>query len=45
MESLINIKEAPSGFDPTIGDFTYYAPWGNLAFFIRTLDIQIGLLN
>ncbi len=24
---------APAGIDPSIGDVTYYGPWGNLAIF------------
>src|SRR5437879_2466511 len=26
---------APAGSDPSVGDVTYYAPWGNLAIFYR----------
>jgi len=26
---------APAGSDPSVGDITYYAPWGNLAIFYR----------
>ncbi|WRU97600.1 cyclophilin-like fold protein [Priestia filamentosa] len=31
----LSTEEAPAGTDPTIGDFTYYAPWGNLAIFYK----------
>jgi hypothetical protein len=29
----LSTKNAPPGVDPSIGDITYYAPWGNLAVF------------
>jgi hypothetical protein len=36
---------APAGFDPSIGDITYYAPWGNLAIFYRDFSYSEGLVN
>lgn len=36
---------APAGFDPSIGDITYYAPWGNLAIFYRDFGYASGLVN
>ncbi|WP_397386955.1 cyclophilin-like fold protein [Paenibacillus sp. BIC5C1] len=29
----LTTEEAPGGFDPSVGDLTLYAPWGNLAVF------------
>ena len=29
---------APAGLDPSVGDITYYAPWGNLAIFYGDAD-------
>jgi len=29
----LSTEGAPSGIDPSVGDITYYAPWGNLAIF------------
>jgi hypothetical protein len=29
----LSVASAPAGFDPSVGDLTYYAPWGNLAIF------------
>ena len=26
-------ERAPAGSDPSVGDITYYSPWGNLAIF------------
>lgn len=31
----LSTEDAPEGIDPSVGDITYYAPWGNLALFYR----------
>jgi hypothetical protein len=36
---------APPGFDPSVGDITYYAPWGNLAIFYRDFEYSAGLVS
>jgi hypothetical protein len=36
---------APPGFDPSVGDITYYAPWGNLAIFYRDFEYSTGLVS
>lgn len=36
---------APPGFDPSVGDITYYAPWGNLAVFYRDFRYSDGLVS
>jgi hypothetical protein len=35
---------APAGNDPSVGDITYYAPWGNLAIFYRDFGYASGLV-
>jgi hypothetical protein len=35
----------PPGFDPSVGDITYYAPWGNLAVFYRDFEYSTGLVS
>ena len=35
---------APAGFDPSAGDVTFYAPWGNLALFYRDFRYSEGLV-
>ncbi len=35
---------APDGFDPSVGDITLYAPWGNLAIFYRDFSWSRGLI-
>ena len=36
---------APPGFDPSVGDIAYYAPWGNLAIFYRDFEYSRGLVS
>ena len=36
---------SPSGYQPHIGDFTYYAPWGNLAIFYKAFGYSSGLIK
>ena len=37
-------EAAPSGSDPSVGDITYYSPWGNLARFYRDAPYASGLI-
>lgn len=41
----LSVEDAPSGFDPSIGDITYYAPWGNIAIFYKDFGYANGLIN
>lgn len=36
---------APAGMTPSIGDLTYYAPWGNLAIFYKGFRHSPGLIK
>jgi hypothetical protein len=40
----LSTEGTPAGMDPAIGDITYYAPWGNLAIFIRDFGYSSGLV-
>ena len=40
----LSLKDAPSGSDPSIGDITYYSPWGNLAIFYKDFSYASGLI-
>ena len=35
---------APAGYDPSVGDITLYAPWGNLAIFYGDYGYARGLI-
>lgn len=41
----LDISGEPAGTDPDVGDLTYYAPWGNLAFFYRDFGHAAGLVS
>jgi len=41
----LSTEGAPEGIDPSIGDITYYAPWGNLALFYRDFGYSRGLVR
>ncbi|MDB5771525.1 MAG: hypothetical protein JWM42_1899 [Burkholderia sp.] len=41
----LSTKGAPPGSDPSIGDITYYSPWGNLAVFYRDFGYSNGLVK
>jgi hypothetical protein len=41
----LSTEKAPSGMDPTIGDFTYFAPWGNLAIYYKDFGYSKGLIK
>ena len=38
-------QDAPSGCNSSVGDFTYYSPWGNLAIFYRDFGFASGLIK
>ncbi len=40
----LSTEGAPPGLDPSVGDITYYAPWGNLAIFYRDFGYSSGLV-
>ena len=40
----LSTEGAPSGIDPSVGDITYYAPWGNMAIFYRDFGYSSGLV-
>jgi hypothetical protein len=41
----LSTQGAPPGSDPSIGDITYYAPWGNLAVFYKDFSYSKGLVK
>ena len=41
----LSTEGAPAGSDPSVGDITYYAPWGNLALFYRDFGYSRGLVR
>jgi hypothetical protein len=41
----LSTRGAPAGITPTVGDITYYAPWGNLALFYKDFGYSAGLVK
>ena len=41
----LTIAGTPAGMTPSVGDITYYAPWGNLALFYRDAGYAKGLVK
>jgi hypothetical protein len=41
----LSVEGAPAGIDPSPGDITYYAPWGNLAIFYNDFGYSKGLVK
>lgn len=41
----LSTKDAPVGYKPSIGELTYYAPWGNLAIFYKGFGYAGGLVG
>lgn len=41
----LSTEGSPPGYDPSVGDITYYAPWGNLAIFYRDFGYAKGLIK
>jgi hypothetical protein len=41
----LSTEGTPSGSDPSVGDVSYYAPWGNLAIFRKDFRYSTGLIN
>lgn len=40
----LSTERAPEGREPRAGDFSYYAPWGNVALFYRDFGYSPGLI-
>lgn len=40
----LSTADTPAGYDPALGDITYYSAWGNLAIFIKDFGYADGLV-
>ena len=45
LSKSLSVSGSPSGYDPTVGDIAFYAPWGNLALFYRDSRYATGLVR
>lgn len=45
LPGTLSTEGSPAGTTPVAGDITYYAPWGNLAIFIKDFGHSPGLVK
>lgn len=45
LSKSLSVSGVPSGYDPTVGDIAFYAPWGNLALFYSDSRYATGLVR
>lgn len=45
LSKKLSAENAPRGFKPSIGDITYYEPWGNMALFYKDHSYANGLIS
>ena len=45
LPTRLSTEAAPAGSDASVGDITYYAPWGNLAIFYKDSGYARGLVQ
>ncbi|MEV5027454.1 cyclophilin-like fold protein [Paenibacillus sp. LPE1-1-1.1] len=45
LEKSLSTEDAPSGSDPSVGDFAYYSPWGNVIFYYKDFHYSDGLIK
>lgn len=41
----LTTEDAPSGYTPKVGDFSYYVPWGNLSIFYKGFRYSDSLIK
>ncbi len=44
-ERKLSVEGAPLGYDPSVGDITYYAPWGDVAIFYKDFGYAQSLIS
>ena len=45
LDTKLDTTDALSGYNPQIGDFAYYAPWGNLSVFYKDFRYSNSLIK
>jgi len=40
----LSTEGSPSGYDPSVAELAYYAPWGNICFYYRDFGYSNGLV-
>jgi hypothetical protein len=45
LPSRLSTTGAPGAYTPSVGDISYYSPWGNLAIFYKDGHLSSGLVR
>ncbi|QGY32432.1 cyclophilin-like fold protein [Pantoea cypripedii] len=45
LPNKLTTEGEPPGYTPVTGDFSYYAPWGNIAVFLKDFSYSRGLVR
>lgn len=45
LPDALDTQGMPKAMDPEVGDFTYFAPWGNIALFYKDFGHSPGLVK
>lgn len=45
LPNTLSTEDSPDGYTPKIGDFAYYAPWGNLSIFYQDFRYSNSLIK
>ncbi|MFZ4286325.1 cyclophilin-like fold protein [Variovorax sp. HJSM1_2] len=45
LSQKLSVEGARDAYTPSVGDLSYYVPWGNLAIFYKDGDFSIGLVR
>jgi hypothetical protein len=45
LPSSLSMTGAPEAYTPSVGDITFYSPWGNLAIFYEDGHLSSGLIR
>lgn len=45
LPKALSTSGMPKAMDPDVGDFTYFAPWGNIALFYKDFGYSRGLVK
>ncbi|WP_373232730.1 cyclophilin-like fold protein [Cohnella sp.] len=44
LDNKLSTEDASSGSDPSVGDFAYFSPWGNLVLYYKDFGYSNGLI-
>lgn len=45
LPNKLSTQDSPDGYTPEVGDFAYYAPWGNLSLFYKEFRYSNSLIK